>query len=182
MLQHEWIHSVCQYATDRFECSGVGDGKAWINRKALGNYHLLNFLRLILKLQIENDQGVMETHHLWFSDTLGWLILSSPFGWAFASVISSGKTHSWCESPFVSGWRALWGHSIWVHLSPFIHLALLPLQAFVSTEQLTGSIKLPPAQACLMWDEFWAVWHSPPPADTWATQLGSVGQDMCSRV
>lgn len=120
----------------------------------------------------------METHQLWFSCTLGWHILSCPFGWAFTSVMSSGKTHSWCESPFVSGWRALWGHSIWVHLSPFTHLALLPLQVFVFTEQLMGSIKLPPAQACLIWGEFWAVWHSPPPADTWATQLGSVGQDL----
>lgn len=103
MLQHEWFCSIV-YVTDRFECSGVGDGKAWINRQALWNYRLLNFLRLTLKDQIENEQGVMETHQPWFPDSLGWHILSCPFGWTFTSVVSSGKSHSQCESPFVSGW------------------------------------------------------------------------------
>lgn len=51
--------------------------------------------------------------------------------------------------------RALGEHSVWVHLSPFIHLAFLPLQAFVSTELLMGSITLPPAPGCPIWSGFW---------------------------
>lgn len=30
--------------------------------------------------RIENEQGFMETHQPWFPDTMGWLILSRPFG------------------------------------------------------------------------------------------------------
>lgn len=137
------------------------------------------FSRANLKDEIENEKDVMETYQLWFPDSLGWHILSCPFGWTFISVASSGKTHSWCVTLCL--WltlpRAPGEHSIWVHLSPFIHLALLPFQAFVSTEQLMGSIKLPPAQACPVWGGILAVWHSPPPAGTWPTQLGSAGWD-----
>lgn len=72
--------------------------------------------------------------------------------------------------------RASGEHSTQVHLAPFIHLALFPLQAFVSTEQLMDSVKLPPARACPLRDGFGAVWHSPPAAGTWATGRGQRGE------
>lgn len=72
--------------------------------------------------------------------------------------------------------RASGEHGTQVHLAAFIHLALFPLQAFVSTEQLMDGVKLPPARACPPWDGFGAVWHSPNAAGTWATGQGQRGE------